>query len=36
METLLQPHTAIFTGQTGCGKAEKALRLLENEYKEYF
>ena len=33
---LLEPHTAIFTGQTGCGKTEKALRLLEKEYENHF
>ena len=33
---LKEPHTALFVGQTGCGKTEKALRLLETEYKEHF
>ena len=36
MDILKEPHTAIFSGQTGCGKTERALRLIEKEYKNYF
>ena len=36
MDYLKEPHTALFVGQTGCGKTERALRLLETEYKGYF
>ena len=31
-----KPHTAIFTGQTGCGKTHLVLKLIEKEYNEYF
>ena len=30
------PHSALICGQTGCGKTEFVLNLLENEYKNYF
>ena len=30
------PHTAIFTGQTGCGKTQLVLELIEKEYKKHF
>ena len=30
------PHTTIFTGQTGCGKTHLVLDLIEKEYKKYF
>ena len=36
MKVLLDPHTAIFTGMTGCGKTERALRLIEKEYMHHF
>ena len=36
MNPLLEPHTAIFSGQTGCGKTALALKLLETSYKGYF
>ena len=36
MDYLKEPHTALFAGPTSCGKTEKALQLLENEYKNYF
>ena len=36
MEVLLDPHTAIFTGMTGCGKTERALQLIEKEYIHHF
>ena len=31
-----EPHTAIFSGPTSCGKTERVLKLLENEYRRYF
>ena len=31
-----KPHTAIFTGQTGCGKTHLVLKLIEKEYNEHF
>ena len=31
-----EPHTAIFTGQTGCGKTHLVLDLIEKEYKKHF
>ena len=31
-----KPHTAIFTGQTGCGKTRLVLDLIENHYKKHF
>ena len=31
-----EPHTAIFTGQTGCGKMHLVLELIEKEYNKYF
>ena len=27
-----EPHTAIFIGQTGCGKTHLVLELIENQY----
>ena len=30
------PHTTIFTGQTGCGKTHLLLDLTEKEYKKHF
>ena len=36
MEYMKEPHTALFVGPTGCGKTERALKLLETEYKELF
>ena len=30
------PHTAIFTGPTGCGKTQRVLDLVEKEYKGHF
>ena len=36
MDYLKEPHTALFTGQTGCGKTERALRLIETEYINHF
>ena len=29
-------HTAIFTGQTGCGKTHLVLELIENYYNKHF
>ena len=31
-----EPHTAIFTGPTGCGKTHLVLDLIEKEYNRYF
>ena len=31
-----EPHTAIFSGPTGCGKTQKILDLIEKEYKHHF
>ena len=31
-----KPHTAIFIGQTGCGKTHLVLELIENHYKKHF
>ena len=31
-----EPHTTIFTGQTGCGKTHLVLVLIEKEYKKHF
>ena len=31
-----KPHTAMFIGQTGCGKTHLVLNLIENEYKKHF
>ena len=31
-----EPHTVIFTGQTGCGKTHLVLDLIENHYKKHF
>ena len=31
-----EPHTTIFTGQTGCGKTHLILDLIEKEYNKYF
>ena len=31
-----KPHTALFIGQTGCGKTHLVLELIEKEYKNHF
>ena len=31
-----KPHTAIFIGQTGCGKTHLVLELIEKEYNKHF
>ena len=31
-----EPHTAIFTGQTKCGKIHLVLDLIEKEYSKHF
>ena len=31
-----KPHTAIFTGQTGCRKTHLVLKLTENQYNNHF
>ena len=33
---VFNPHTAILSGLTGCGKTHKMLDLLESEYKGHF
>ena len=30
------PHTAIFSGPTSCGKTQRVLDLIEQEYKHHF
>ena len=32
----MTPHTAIFSGQTGCGKSHRVLDLIETAYKGHF
>ena len=36
MSYVKQPHTAIFSGSTSCGKTQKVLDLIEKEYKHHF
>ena len=31
-----EPHTAIFTCQTGCGKTHLVVELIENHYNKHF
>ena len=31
-----EPHTAIFTFQTGCGKTHLVVELIENHYNKHF
>lgn len=31
-----EPHTAIFSGPTSCGKTQRVLDLIEKEYKNHF
>ena len=31
-----EPHTAIFSGPTGCGKTQRVLDLIETEYNQHF
>ena len=31
-----EPHSAIFTGQTKCGKTHLVLDLIEKEYSKHF
>ena len=33
---VFEPHTAVFSGLTGCGKTHRILGLLGNEYKDHF
>ena len=35
-EYIKEPHAAIFTGQTGCGKIHLVLDLIEKEYNKHF
>ena len=30
-----EPHSALFTGQTDCGKTHLVLELIEKEYNKY-
>ena len=30
-----EPHSALFTGQTSCGKTHLVLELIEKEYNKY-
>ena len=36
MNPVKEAHTAIFSGQTGCGKTHLVLNLLESEYRHHF
>ena len=36
MSYVKQPHTAIFSGPTSCGKTQRVLDLIEKEYKHHF
>ena len=31
-----EPHTSIFIDQTGCGKTQLVLGLIEKEYNKHF
>ena len=35
-EYIIELHTAIFTGQTRCGKTHLVLDLIENHYNKHF
>ena len=35
-ECIKESHTAIFTGQTNCGKTHLVLNLIEKEYNKHF
>ena len=35
-EYVKNPHTAIFSGPTSCGKTQRVLDLIEKEYKHHF
>ena len=36
MKYMKEAHTALFIGQTGCGKSAQVVKLLEGEYKFHF
>ena len=36
MRYMMDGHTALFIGPTGCGKSARVVKLLENEYKSHF
>ena len=36
IEYIKKPYTAIFIGQTGCGKTHLVLELIENQYNKHF
>ena len=35
-QVVIEPHTALFAGPTGCGKSKKVVDLLQNEYWLHF
>ena len=35
-EHIKEPHTAMFIGQTKCGKTHLVLELIENQYNKHF
>ena len=35
-EHIKEPHTALFIGQTNCGKTHLVLQLIENHYNKHF
>ena len=36
IEYIKKPYTALFIGQTGCGKTHLVLELIEKEYNKHF
>lgn len=36
LDVVKEPHTAIFTGPTNCGKTKQVLDLIQNEYLNHF
>lgn len=36
IDCVKEPHTAIFTGPTSCGKTRRVLDLIEKEYEHHF
>ena len=36
IQYIKEPHTAIFSGQTGCGMTHLVLELIEKEYNKHF
>ena len=35
-DNLKEPHTALFTGPTGCGKTHLVLDMIGKEYNQHF